>query len=81
MLCHVSHAIHCVRGRDPIYRVCGVRMDNTLVTQQPPACPDMLTFFASGVINRVRFTSIARVQALQMTQRTKMSRTSNNLLI
>ena len=54
MLHHLSRAIHCVRCRDPIYRVRGVGRGTTLVTLQPLSCPDMLTKLAIGIIYRVR---------------------------
>jgi hypothetical protein len=50
---HHFRAIYCVRCRGPIYRARGVGMGNTLVTQKPLSCPDMLTNFTSRVINRV----------------------------
>ena len=54
MIHHLYRAIHCVRGRDPIYRVRGVRSGNTLATPHPPACPDLPTHCASRVMYRVR---------------------------
>ena len=72
---HLFLAIHCIRGRDPIYRVRGVGLDNTLVTPQSPACPDMLTFFASGIIYRVRFSGTTHVQAPQILRRKTLNAT------